>query len=180
MPEEDEALVADFVARRPSGLARAYERYAVLLVSVARQVLGDAALAEDCVHDALLRVWQTANSYRPERGSLRAFLTTCVRNEALSTHRSSGRRSEREQKAFRLEPRDAETIEVVDPVDAARVRAALTRLPDEQRETIVQAYFNDLTQSQIAERLGVPLGTVKSRVSLALRKLQAEFAGDRT
>ena len=166
----------DFVARRPDALARAYERDARVLVSVARHVLGDAA-AEDCVHDALLRVWQTKDSYRPERGTLRAFLISCVRNEAMSRLRTSGRRVDRERRASLLEPLSVEPIEPADPVDAARVRAALARLPREQREAVEHAYFENLSHTQIAERFGLPLGTVKSRVALGMRKLQAELAG---
>ncbi len=176
MPADDDALAADFVARRPDALARAYERNARILVSVAGHVLGEAA-AEDCVHDALLRVWQTPDSYRPERGSLRAFLVSCVRNEAMNRLRSSGRRVERERRAYLLEPAAVETIEAADPIDARRVRAALARLPHEQREAIVHAYFENLSHAQIAERFGLPLGTVKSRVALGMRKLHAELAG---
>jgi RNA polymerase sigma-70 factor (ECF subfamily) len=143
-------------------------------VSVARHVLGEPSAAEDCVHDALLRVWQAPNSYTAERGTLRAFLITCVRNEALSRLRSGLRRVERERRAHLLEV-DLESNEPADPFDARRVRAALARLPAEQREAIERAYFENLTQNQIAERLGVPLGTVKSRVLLAMRKLRAEL-----
>ncbi len=174
-PTDDAALAADFASRKPEGLARAYGRYAGLLVSSARHVLGDAGGAEDCVHDALLRVWQKADSYRPERGSLGAFLLSCVRNEALSRLRKSGRRIERERRAWRLEPPGADSIAPADPFDAIRVRAALARLPAEQRETLESAYFDNLSHSEIALRLGVPLGTVKGRVALAMRKLRAEL-----
>jgi RNA polymerase sigma-70 factor (ECF subfamily) len=173
---DDDALAADFVARRPDGLSRAYERYAALLAGVAGHVLGDRAAAEDCVHDALLRVWQTPGSYLPERGSLRAFLVACVRNEATSWLRGGGRRVERERRASALQEAAFEPVEPADPVDAARVRAALARLPGEQRLVIESAYFDNLTQAQIAARLGLPLGTVKGRVALALRKLKVELA----
>lgn len=146
-------------------------------MSVARSVLADASAAEDCVHDALLRVWQARDSYRIERGSLRAFLISCVRNEALDRMRSGARRVERERRAFLLEPASVETLESADPLDAARVRAALARLPGEQRTVIEHAYYENLSQTQIAERLDVPLGTVKGRVALAMRKLRAELGG---
>jgi len=175
--EEDDALAADFAARSSDGLGRTYERYKVLLVSIARHVLSDASLAEDCVHDALVRAWQTPGSYVPQRGSLRAFLASCVRNEATSRARSNARRQERERRAYLLEPVLPATIEPADPIDAARVRVALDRLPEDQRRTIELAYFGNLSQSQIAELLGIPLGTVKSRVALAMRKLHAELAG---
>src|SRR5271157_5603803 len=103
MDGDASALAAGFVARRPAALEAAYECYAVELYSVARAALRNAADAEDCVHDALLRVWRTPDSFRQERGSLRAFLIGCVRNEAMSRLRSAARRGERERKAFRLE-----------------------------------------------------------------------------
>jgi RNA polymerase sigma-70 factor (ECF subfamily) len=175
---DEDALAADFAARRPAALGRAYERNAALLVSVAARVLGERAAAEDCVHDALLRVWQARDSYRPERGSLRAFLATCVRNEALSRLRSSTRRAEREQRAALLEPAPVGAFEPVDPIEAARVRAALERLPADQRDVLERAYFAGLSQTEIAERTGLPLGTVKSRAALALRKLRAALQGN--
>lgn len=174
MESDAEALAANFAARRPAALGAAYERYAIQLCSVARAVLHDPADAEDCVHDALLRVWRTPDSYRPERGSLHAFLIGCVRNEAMSRLRSAGRRIEREKKAFRLEP-VGDIAAPVDHVEAARVRAALARLPEEQRAALESAFFANLSQREIAEKFGVPLGTVKSRVALGMRKLQREL-----
>lgn len=172
----DGDLAPAFAARRPHALGQAYDRYATLLTGVARQVLGDAAAAEDCVHDALLRVWRARDSYRPERGSLRAFLASCVRNEALTTLRGAGRRTERERRVLRLEPAPGD--ESAAALDALRVRAALARLPVEQRATIEYAYFANLSQAEIAARMDVPLGTVKGRVALAMRKLKAELAED--
>ncbi|HMD03489.1 MAG TPA: sigma-70 family RNA polymerase sigma factor, partial [Candidatus Baltobacteraceae bacterium] len=171
MDADDESLVADFIARRSAGLEGAYRRYGIELVSVARHVLGRHADAEDCVHDALLRVWRAPDSFRPERGSLRAFLIVCVRNEAMSRLRSAGRRSEREKKAFRLEVVPEGAAEVVDHVEAARVRDALARLPEEQRVALERAFFGNLSQREVAESLGVPLGTIKSRIALGMRKL---------
>jgi len=159
----DGDLAPAFAARRPHALGQAYDRYATLLTGVARQVLGDAAAAEDCVHDALLRVWRARDSYRPERGSLRAFLASCVRTE-------------RERRVLRLEPAPGD--ESAAALDALRVRAALARLPVEQRATIEYAYFANLSQAEIAARMDVPLGTVKGRVALAMRKLKAELAED--
>ena len=86
------------------------------------------------------------------------------------------RGADRERRAFILEPETFDTVERADPVEALRVRAALGRLPDEQREAINFAYYQNLSQTQIAQRLGIPLGTVKGRVALAMRKLRAELA----
>ena len=180
MAPDEEPFAADFIARRADGLARVYERYAVVLLATARHVLGRASEAEDCVHDALVRVWETPDSYRPARGSLRAFLIACVRNEAMSRLRGAARRTERERRVLRLEPSVEREAEIVDHVEAARVRAALSRLPTEQREVIEQAFFANRTQREIAEKLGIPLGTVKGRVALAMRKMQAELARERS
>lgn len=142
-----------------------------MLYTVARNALGDPDAAEDCVHDALLRVWQTPGSFRADRGSLRAFLVACVRNEAMSLLRSSARRSAREERAERLQPLRAVTFEVVDHVEAQRLRDALGRLPDEQRAALELVYFGNRSHAQAAADLGVPLGTIKSRLSLAIRRL---------
>jgi RNA polymerase sigma-70 factor (ECF subfamily) len=103
-----------------------------------------------------------------------------VRNEAMSRMRAAARRTERERRVLRLEPPLDHEADVVDHVEAGRVRAALERLPSEQREVIEQAFFANRTQRQIAEKLGIPLGTVKGRVALAMRKLQAELARERS
>jgi RNA polymerase sigma-70 factor, ECF subfamily len=169
---EDHRMVADFLARRSGGLESAYRAFGTSLYSVARHVLGNDDDAQDCVHDALLRVWQRAGSYRPERGPLRAFLLACVRNEALSRRRNAARHFHIEERAAKSEPQKYE-FAVSDHVERDQLRRALTNLPAEQRAALELAYFGQLSQAQIAERLDIPLGTVKSRVAMALRKLQA-------
>ena len=168
-------LEEDFGARKPDALERAYAAHARVLYAVARNVLGDHGLAQDCVHDALLRVWQSPDSYRPDRGALRPFLVACVRNEALTALRSAGRRSAREEMVDRLEPHET-TFEVVDHVEAERVRRALQLLPHEQRAALQLIYYGNRTQAQAAEELGVPLGTLKSRIALAMRRLGAALS----
>ena len=158
-------LAQAFAARAPGALEEAYRRYGPLLRAAARQVLGTDDDARDSVHEALIRVWSRDASYRPERGVLRAFLVVCVRNEALSRRRSAARQ-------VALERRIA--TEPVDRVDAAEriaIRSALAVLPREQRDVIELAYWGELTQTEIAAKLSVPLGTIKSRASLGLRKL---------
>jgi RNA polymerase sigma-70 factor, ECF subfamily len=170
-----EPLAAAFIARRPEAFEEVYARNAVELVSVACYILGGAAAAEDCVHDALLRVWRMPQSYRAERGSLRAFLIACVRNEALSQRRSAVRRQERERKVSEGTPLESVDQPMLDRSDAERVRAALERLPAEQRLTIEFAYYGGRSQREIAVQLGVPLGTIKSRIALALKKLGSQL-----
>jgi RNA polymerase sigma factor (sigma-70 family) len=176
MAQPDALLAEDFAARKRDGFARAYRLYGRLLYTVARNVLGSSTAAEDCVHEALLRVWQTPEGYRPERGALRAFLVACVRNEAMTMLRSAGRRTAREERAERLQPVRSTNFEVVDHVELERLRGALARLPDEQRVALELAYFGNRTHVQVANELGVPLGTIKSRIAGAMRRLAAELA----
>ncbi len=91
-------LVDDFAARRPSGLEQVYALWSRLFFSVARHVISDNARAEDCVHDALVRVWRSPNRFTGNREMLKAYLITCVRNESLAMLRSEGRRDARELK----------------------------------------------------------------------------------
>lgn len=167
---DDERIVAAFLSRRGDGLEAAYRAYGSALYSLARAILRKDDDAEDCVHDALLRVWQRPDSYRRERGLLRAFLMVCIRNEALTRLRNSARRRRIEHGVAIAQPTEYE-FEVKDHVETERLRRALAALAPEQRTAIQLAYGEHLSQSQIAERLSLPLGTVKSRVALGLRRL---------
>jgi RNA polymerase sigma-70 factor (ECF subfamily) len=169
---KDDRMVAEFLAQESGGLEAVYRAFGTQFYSVARHVLGNDADAQDCVHDALLRVWQRPDSYRPERGSLRAYLLACVRNEAIARLRNAARHLRIEERAARTDL-PAYELEVSDRVEQERLRRALAALPPEQRAALELAYFGRLTQVQVAERLGEPLGTIKSRLSLGLRKLGA-------
>jgi RNA polymerase sigma-70 factor, ECF subfamily len=173
---DDGELAARFAARSRDGLASAYERYGRLLFTVARNALGDAADAEDCVHDALLRVWRTPGAYRPDRGALGPFLVACVRNEAMTMRRGRTRRIAREERVQRLQPVSTDPPEIADHVAAQQLRDAIAALPDEQRVALETAYYGNRTQVETAQTLGVPLGTVKTRIAAAMRKLAAGLA----
>jgi RNA polymerase sigma-70 factor, ECF subfamily len=169
-------LVEAFAARKPSGLEQVYALWSRLFFSVARHVISDSGQAEDCVHDALVRVWRSPNRFTGNREMLKSYLVTCVRNESLAMLRSEGRRDAREHKAARLAPVSSVDPPLVDPVETQRLQTALGRLPEEQRTALVLAYYRNKTHVEIAEQLGVPLGTIKSRISMAMRKLQVELA----
>ncbi len=171
-----DALVDDFAARRPSGLEQAYALWSGLLFSVAKQAVSDNARAEDCVHDALLRVWRAPNRFEGNRAMLKAYLIACVRNESIGLLRSQSRRDARELRAVRLSPETSVDPPVVDPVETQRLRAALARLPGEQRVALERAYYGNKTHVQVSEELGVPLGTIKSRIAAAMRTLHGELA----
>jgi RNA polymerase sigma-70 factor (ECF subfamily) len=162
---DDRELDAAFAAHVDGALEEAYRRHAPALQAAARHVLGTAGDARDCVHDALVRVWSKEGAYRPERGALRAFLMVCVRNEAISRKRSSVRHLASEQRAA------AAPAFGIDVAERVAIRTALSSLPREQRDVIELAYWGDFTQAEIASRLGIPLGTIKSRAALGLRKL---------
>jgi RNA polymerase sigma-70 factor (ECF subfamily) len=169
-------LVEAFAARRPSGLEQAYSLWSPLFFSVARHVISDRAHAEDCVHDALVRVWRAPNRFSGSREMLKAYLVACVRNEALTTLRSESRHDARALRAARLAPVTTVDPPVVDPVETQRLQGALARLPEEQRIALTLAYYGNKTHVEIAKELDAPLGTIKSRISMAMRKLQTELA----
>lgn len=168
--------MADFVSRRPGALDRAYRAYGSLLYSVARHILGNDDDAMDCVHDALVRIWYRSETFRPERGSLRAYLAVCVRNEAIGRKRAAARHFTIEQRALEARVEQSYELEIQDVALRERLRSALGALPSEQREALVLSYGRHLSHGQISESLGVPLGTIKSRIALALRKLQKALA----
>ena len=120
----------------------------------------------------LLRLWRRGDAYRTERGSLRAFLAICVRNEALSR----SRKAENRDRIVRATAEPAATADIGDAVtEREHVRAAIAALGDKQRRSIELAYYDGLTHAQIAGELGEPIGTVKSRLSAALRRLRDIF-----
>ncbi len=170
----DEALVA-LVARGDEGaLAELYDRVGRVAYGLAFRVLRDDRLAEDAVQEAFLGVWRTAAGFRAERAKASTWILTLVHRRAVDLVRREERR--------RADPldddtRDAATSESAE--DAAwlgfereRVRSALRQLPDAQREAIEVAYYGGYSQSELAERLGVPLGTIKSRMFAGLARLR--------
>jgi RNA polymerase sigma-70 factor (ECF subfamily) len=168
----DDRIAVDFFAHDRAALEHVYLTYGRALYSAARSVLGNDANAQDCVHDALLRIWQRGGCYSPERGSLRALLLTCVRNEAITRKRNETRHHRIEIRSARLDFAlcDGETHDVI---DRGRLRDALMLLPVEQRKALALAYFHHLSHAEIAKRLKEPLGTVKGRLRLAVAKLQS-------
>ncbi len=172
----DLQLESDFAERRAGAFERAYTVFMPLLVSVADTVLHDRMEAQDCAHETFMKIWNDPQSYRRGRGELYPFLTVCVRNRAITTIRASERRAE----IVAAQPRESaiETFEITDFLQRSQLAAALKTLPREQWEVLRLSFFDYLTHEQIARRLNLPLGTVKSRISLALRKLRAALPDD--
>ncbi len=174
---EDQELVARICNGDAEALARLYERHGGSAFALALGILRQREAAEDAVQEAFLAVWRRAVTYHPERGTVRAWLLTIVRNRAIDLLR-------RPSDAPRAVPVDTLALATVDDpeeegiraVDGATVRAALARLPAEQRQVVELAYFTGLTYPEVASRTGVALGTVKSRMRLALERLRALLA----
>jgi len=160
-----------FAAHERWAFGEAYRRNAALLYSAAYNVLGNADEANDCVADAFARLWRSPHPYSADRGNLRSFLVVCVRNEALSRRRRQTRRSRAEERLAGLTPPEAQTPQLADPIERDRVRRALFALSEDQRAAIELAYYEGKTHTEIAAELHEPLGTIKSRIKLGLRKL---------
>jgi RNA polymerase sigma-70 factor, ECF subfamily len=170
--DADAELARAFVARQAWAHEAAYRVHGRVLYAAAYGVLRDANEAQDCVQDVLLRLWRDASAYRIERGSLRAFLAVCVRNEALSRLRKSQNRERIERT---LQPPGAVEDIASGVARDDSIGRALATLSEEQRRAIALSYFGHLTLREIAAKLGEPIGTVKSRLSAALRRLRAEM-----
>lgn len=171
----DEELLLRVAAKDESSLAALHERYRGLAFALAYRVVHDRARAEDVVQDAFLAVWRKAGSYRPGRGSARTWLSTVVRNRAIDIVRASRERAVQEDEEILLSIRDhAPSVfdQVATAIDGEMTRAMLRELPNEQRQAITLAFFAGLSHSEIAERTGLPLGTVKSRVRLGVQRMR--------
>jgi RNA polymerase sigma factor (sigma-70 family) len=161
-----------------------FRRYAPAAMALARRVVRQPFLAEETVQEAFLAVWRNPGGYDPRRGSVKAWLMGTVHNRAVDAVRreeSQRRRAEDAQTSdvVMVVPDPAETVvEELDlPAERRAVRAALEGLPAEQKQVIELMYFDGLSQSKIAERLTLPLGTVKSRTLLGMRRLRTALTG---
>jgi len=178
---DDAALLRAVAKGDQEALLELYDRYHRLAFALAYRILADAAAAEEVVQDCFLRIWYHAGRFQPTRGSVRTWILTIVRNRALDELR-------RRQARPVTVPDDLigfDSALVVDDaaierIQAEAVRHALHALPSDQRTVIELAFFEGLTHREIAERLALPIGTVKSRLRLGLSKLAdlLELASD--
>ena len=172
----DRELVQRVAGGDQEAVALLYQRYATPAFSLALRVVGDRESAEEIVQEAFLRIWRHAGSFDPQRGRFASWLLSIIHNLAVNELR---RRRSRPQAAsgadeLLLHLHDAEPGPEEMAWTTARrraVRAALAHLPPAQRQAIELAFFRGLTQTEIAEVLGDPLGTVKTRIRLGLQKL---------
>ena len=153
-----------------------YDRFGRLAFRLAFRILRDRALAEDAVQEAFLAIWRSADAYKSERAKPSTWILTVVHRRAVDiVRREQSRRGEPLEVAPEPSAGSADEDAVLRDRRAA-VQAALTELPGEQRQALELAYYGGLTQSELAERLGVPIGTVKSRMFAGLGRLRELLA----
>jgi RNA polymerase sigma-70 factor (ECF subfamily) len=195
----DAGLVASLTRGDASALAALYERYADAIFRVAFRRLGDRRLAEEVLQDTFLALWNRAELYDPASGSLLTWLGAIARNRAIDRLRAMARRptllplsamvddEEADDRSLDralargevvgADPREVDPTVVADRVALREeIRAALSGIPGPERQVLELAYYGDLSQSEIAERLGWPIGTVKTRTRRALLRLRGALA----
>lgn len=169
----DGELIAAIGERNADALAEVFRRYGAAVFGVSRRVLADDALAEDITQDVLLRLWNEPHRYDAERGTLRSFLQRQSHSRSVERVRAEEARRRREDRSIALDVDHLEGLEseVLASIDSERVRSALLALEDGDRRAIVLAYYGGISYRDVAVRLGLPEGTVKSRIRTGLRRL---------
>jgi RNA polymerase sigma-70 factor (ECF subfamily) len=176
----DVSLVARIAVGDDRALRQVYERYSALVFGLARRVTASSAQAQEITQEVFVYLWQNPDRFDAERGTLRAFLGAVTHRRAVDEVRRNSRRAAREDRVG-SDPGYAQMLDIGDDLErsqtAERVRAAVSSLPDEQREAVLLAYFGGCTFRQVAERLGILEGTAKSRLRLGLDKLAVLLEG---
>jgi RNA polymerase sigma-70 factor (ECF subfamily) len=167
---DDHTLINRIQHRDQEAMIALYKRHAGLAFGVAYRVLGEQTAAEECVQDAFLKIWQSAAQFDGTRGSFIGWLVQIVRNTAIDTLR-------RQRRKAAVDPFEGlENVLIEDNRHTQdrkdSLRRTLEDLPPDQQQVIELSYFGGLSQSEIAEKLEVPLGTVKTRARLAVQKLR--------
>ena len=174
MERTDEQLVLAIAAHDAGALEALYARYGRLAFSLAVRIVAVPETAEEIVQEAFLSIWRGAATYQPGRAAVRTWLLSITHHRAVDAVRRRAARVQAAPLEDQAQLRGGTDVwtDVSRTLVREEVRAALARLPNEQRQSIELAYFGGLTYPEIAARLGLPLGTVKSRLRLGLQKLQ--------
>lgn len=177
--QHDEELARRLQQRDPGAMTDLYDRFGRLAYSVIVAIVRDAGVAEDLVQETFLRVWNRMQAFEPGKGALGPWLLAIARNRAIDYIRSVQSRMDRNTYEFDVREHPSLFVDMEREVfntDHARViRKALTKLNDNQKKVIELAYYEGLSQSEMAERMGQPLGTVKTWVRSALQLLREEI-----
>lgn len=175
----DAALVVSIGRYHEDALAEVYRRHAGAVFALARRLLADRTLAEEVVQEVFLRLWDAPERFEPSRGSLRSYLLAQCHGRSVDLIRSESSRRRREERELTLTAEGGYDVEheVWDMAVADRVKATLQSLPQAEREAILLAYFGGHTYTEVADLLGMPEGTVKSRIRAGLKRMRGELAG---
>jgi RNA polymerase sigma-70 factor (ECF subfamily) len=172
--DRERVLLARLVAGDDMALGDVYNIHGAYVFRLARRVTGSERAAEDVVQDTFVRLWERPHDVDLDRGSLRTFLGVIAHRRSVDWVRSESRRHAREEKVGHRQG-SGRAPDIADDVagvmTADRVRAALDQLPEAQREAVTMAYFGGCSYREVAERLGIPEGTAKSRMRMALARL---------
>lgn len=174
--------MAAVAAGDAAALATLYDRFSGMLLGLAHRILGDASDAEEILQEAFLQVWNQAGRYDRSRSSVSTWLVLITRSRAIDRLRSR-KVKDRTLLAVQQEKRGAHTSpegvgDVLRQERGSRLRQEMALLPAEQREILEKAFFRGMTQSEIAKQTGIPLGTVKTRSLLAMRKLRKALSDE--
>ena len=169
---DDEVLVVAMAAGDRAALATLYERHAPLLLGLALRIVRERREAEDLLHDVFLEAWRSAKDFDPKRGRVRTWLAIRMRSRALDLQKSARVSRNTGDAGLDLLVDDAEAASP----DHRRVRSALAELGSDQRRVLELAYFEGLSCSEIAKRVEIPIGTVKSRLAAGLDRLRSGLA----
>jgi len=177
--EHDEELARRLQRREPDAMKDLYDRFGRLAWSVILSIVRDAAIAEDLVQETFLRVWNRVQGFEADRGALGPWLLAIARNRAIDHVRSLSSRMERSSQEFDAREHPSLFVDMEREVfnaDHARIiRKAIEKLSANQQKVIELAYYEGLSQTEMAERMGHPLGTVKTWVRSALKNLRDEL-----
>jgi len=174
----DEDLISLVEAGDADAFATLYDRHSQAAFSLAYRMMGERQAAEDLAQDAFLKVWRGASSYRAERGSVRTWILSIVHNRGIDKLRSQASRRKTQERVEASAPRSQPSeafAETWRNSQRDQVREALNTLPAEQLKILELAYFSGYTHVEISELLGLPLGTVKGRMRLGLKKIRDYF-----
>ena len=177
--ENDVELLKAIVARDEVALAQLYDRYRVILFGLLMRILNNREEAEDVLQEVFLQVWRKAEDFDEDRGRPFTWLVTLARSRGIDRLRTLGARERVAEASAREAPEEVSdaATDAFKSEQRGIVSDALAKLPDEQKRPLMLAYFDGLTQSEIATHLGAPLGTVKTRMRTGLIRLRELLAG---
>lgn len=177
--DDEIALMKRIQARDPDALEELYDLYNRLLFGMVISIVKKREEAEDVLQEIFVKIWNKANSFNPDRGNVYSWIVTLARNKAIDRIRSKGYKTQQKQSVSIHEPLFSLEGDKYDPMEttifsdrAELVKRALEKIPEKQSEVIKIAYYRGMTQSEIADYLDIPLGTVKTRTRQGMIKLK--------